>query len=164
MSIRLDVVRRASVPLICCALALTAASSLDGQSNVPAKPDAISLSGKMLYRPPALPNQQKLEADLEQARKSFAENKNDPEAMIWIGRRYGYLWRFNEAIEAFTIGIERWPDNPKFYRHRGHRYITVRQFAKAQADFEKAAAGTTSGSPDICREITRARTTRTSSA
>ena len=28
---------------------------------------------------------------------------------------------------------------PKFYRHRGHRYISIRQFAKAQADFEKAA-------------------------
>ena len=39
----------------------------------------------------------------------------------------------------FSKGIALYPDNPKFYRHRGHRYISIRQFAKAQADFEKAA-------------------------
>ena len=39
----------------------------------------------------------------------------------------------------FSKGIAMYPDNPKFYRHRGHRYISIRQFAKAQADFEKAA-------------------------
>jgi tetratricopeptide (TPR) repeat protein len=39
----------------------------------------------------------------------------------------------------FSKGIALHPDNPKFYRHRGHRYITIRQFAKAQADFERAA-------------------------
>ncbi|MBY0496858.1 MAG: hypothetical protein K2Y23_21825 [Cyanobacteria bacterium] len=32
-----------------------------------------------------------------------------------------------------------YPDNPKFYRHRGHRDISIREFAKAQADLEKAA-------------------------
>ena len=56
-----------------------------------------------------------------------------------MGRRLGYLWRFNDAIAMFSKGIELHPDNPKFYRHRGHRYISIRQFAKAQADFEKAA-------------------------
>ena len=56
-----------------------------------------------------------------------------------MGRRFGYLWRFNDAIAMFSKGIAMYPDNPKFYRHRGHRYISVRQFAAAQADFEKAA-------------------------
>jgi tetratricopeptide (TPR) repeat protein len=103
-------------------------------------PEATTLQGRPLFQPSTLPNKQKLEADLEQARTQLAANPGDPEALIWVGRRYGYLWRFQEAIGAFTSGIDRWPDNPKFYRHRGHRYITIRQFARAQADFEKAAA------------------------
>jgi tetratricopeptide (TPR) repeat protein len=103
-------------------------------------PEATSLSGRSLYRPDAIPNQQKLEADLADAQKALAASPNDPEALIWVGRRYGYVWRFREAIAAFTKGIERWPDNPKFYRHRGHRYVTVREFVRAQADLEKAAS------------------------
>jgi tetratricopeptide (TPR) repeat protein len=102
-------------------------------------PEATSLNGKPLMRPTALPNQQKLEAELAQAEKDLAARPNDAEAMIWVGRRLGYLWRFNDAIAAFTKGIAAHPGNPKFYRHRGHRYITIRQFAKAEADFEKAA-------------------------
>ena len=102
-------------------------------------PEATSLSGKPLYVPATLPNKQKLDADLAQAERTLAANPKDAEAIIWVGRRLGYLWRFNDAIAMFTKGIELHPDNPKFYRHRGHRYITIRQFAKAQADFEKAA-------------------------
>jgi tetratricopeptide (TPR) repeat protein len=104
-----------------------------------AKPEATSLAGKPLYIPTPVANQQKLEADLAQAQKDLAARPNDAEAMIWVGRRYGYLWRFNDAIAIFSKGIALHPDNPKFYRHRGHRYISIRQFAKAQADFEKAA-------------------------
>jgi tetratricopeptide (TPR) repeat protein len=103
------------------------------------KPEATSLSGKPLLIPAALPNQQQLQADLAAAEKTLAANPNDAEAMIWVGRRLGYLWRFNDAIAMFSKGIAMYPDNAKFYRHRGHRYITIREFSKAQADFEKAA-------------------------
>jgi tetratricopeptide (TPR) repeat protein len=112
-----------------------------------AKPEATSLSGKPLFVPPTIPNQQKLDADLAQAEKDLAANPTDAEAIIWVGRRLGYLWRFNDAIAMFTRGIALYPDNPKFYRHRGHRYITIRQFARAQADFEKAAQ-LVKGQPD----------------
>jgi len=119
------------------AVALSTASiTLPAQS---AKPEAMSLAGKPLMVPAAIPNKQKLDADLAQAEKTLAANPKDAEAIIWMGRRLGYLWRYNDAIAMFTKGIELHPNNPKMYRHRGHRYITVRQFAKAQADFEKAA-------------------------
>jgi tetratricopeptide (TPR) repeat protein len=103
------------------------------------KPEATSLSGKPLFVPATIPNKQKLDADLAQAEKALAAKPTDAEAIIWVGRRLGYLWRYNDAITMFTKGIALYPDNPKFYRHRGHRYLSVRQFAKAQADFEKAA-------------------------
>jgi tetratricopeptide (TPR) repeat protein len=104
-----------------------------------AKPEATSLAGKPLAVPLTLPNKPKLEADLAQAEKTLAADQRDPEAIIWVGRRLGYLWRYNDAIAMFTKGVDLHPNNPKMYRHRGHRYITIRQFARAQADFEKAA-------------------------
>ena len=123
--------------LVLCALSLTFAVPRAEQGA--AKPEAMSLTGKPLYRPAVLQNQQKLGADLEQAEKDLAARPDDAEAMIWVGRRLGYLWRFNDAIAMFSKGIAQHPGNPRFYRHRGHRYLTIRQFAKAEADFEKAA-------------------------
>ena len=120
-------------PAIAAALIAVAVATLDAQ-----KPEATSLSGKPLMIPATIATP-KLEADLAEAQKTLAANPTDAEAMIWVGRRFGYLWRFNDAIAMFSKGIALYPDNPKFYRHRGHRYISVRQFAAAQADFEKAA-------------------------
>lgn len=50
------------------------------------------------------------------------------------------MTRYREAIEMFTKGLEKFPDSPELYRHRGHRYVSTRQFDNAIADFEKAAA------------------------
>lgn len=106
-----------------------------------------SLLGTELLPPDPIPNQAKLEANLAEARAVLAANPDDPEALIWVGRRLAYLWRYQDAIEVFTQGIERWPDNPKFYRHRGHRYLTVRDFPRALADFQTAAT-MIEGKPD----------------
>lgn len=110
-------------------------------------PEATSLSGKPLFPPETIGNREKLEADLAQAEKALAAAPGDPEALIWLGRRQAYLWRYQDAIATFTKGIEQYPNNPKFYRHRGHRYISTRQFDKAQADFEKAVS-LIKGKPD----------------
>lgn len=99
----------------------------------------MSLSGKPLLPPDPIPRQAKLEADLAEARAVVAAQPDDPDALIWVGRRLGYLWRYHEAIDVFSEGIERWPADARFPRHRGHRYITVRDFARARADLERAA-------------------------
>jgi tetratricopeptide (TPR) repeat protein len=110
------------------------------------KPEATSLSGKPLYAV-ELPNREKLEADLAQAEKELAARPNDADAIIWVGRRLGYLWRYQDAIAMFSKGIALHPTNPRLYRHRGHRYITVRQFDRAIADFDKAVS-LIKGTPD----------------
>jgi tetratricopeptide (TPR) repeat protein len=110
------------------------------------KPEATSLAGKSLYAID-LPNRETLDADLARAEKDLAARPNDAEAIIWVGRRLGYLWRYQDAIAMFSKGIALHPNNPRLYRHRGHRYITVRQFDRAIADFEKAVALVT-GTPD----------------
>ena len=103
------------------------------------KPEATSLDGKPLL-PIELPNRAKLEADLSQAEKDLAAKPNDPDAIIWAGRRLAYLWRYQDAIAMFSKGIAQHPNDPRMYRHRGHRYITTRQFDRAVADFEKAVS------------------------
>lgn len=129
--------------LLCCGLAQTTSAQGHKRQYEGAfendKPEAISLLGKPLYRPKLPPETQaKLEEDLARARAEYNKDPEDPERLIWLGRRTAYLWRYREAIEIFSEGIKKHPDNPKLYRHRGHRYITVREFDKAIADLEKA--------------------------
>lgn len=80
-----------------------------------------------------------MEARLEATRRELDAKPNDPGARIWLGRRLAYLGRFNEAIEVYTEGIKKFPWDGRFYRHRGHRYITLRKFDLAINDFQKAA-------------------------
>ncbi|MEO5763646.1 MAG: tetratricopeptide repeat protein [Vicinamibacteria bacterium] len=56
-----------------------------------------------------------------------------------MGRRYGYLSRFRDAIVVFSRGVTKFPEDARFLRHRAHRYVSTRQFDKAIVDFEKAA-------------------------
>lgn len=110
-------------------------------SQPPAEaPEATSLSGEPLY-PMELSDDRRaeLEANLAEAQANYEEDPEDPENIIWLGRRLAYLWRYQDAIDVYTRGIELHPDNYKLYRHRGHRYITVREFDRAVADLEKAA-------------------------
>lgn len=74
----------------------------------------------------------------ELAKKNFKTNPNE-ENTIWLGRRTAYLGKYKEAIKIYTRGLEKFPNSYKLYRHRGHRYISTRNFKKAITDFKKAA-------------------------
>lgn len=103
--------------------------------------EATSLLGKPLVSPPLPePARVRAEADLAAARAALAKTPNDPDALIWVGRRLGYLGRFREAIAVYTDGANRFPADARFYRHRGHRYISVREFDAAVTDLERAAS------------------------
>lgn len=75
--------------------------------------------------------------NLEIAVKNYRANPSE-ENTIWLGRRTAYLGKYKEAVEIYTRGLKKFPDSYKLYRHRGHRYISLRQFDKAIADFKKA--------------------------
>jgi tetratricopeptide (TPR) repeat protein len=123
--------------VLCAAVMMIALATT--QAAAQSKPEATSLGGKPLMRI-TLDNQQALEANLAQAEKELAANPKSADAIIWVGRRLGYLWRYQDAIAMFSRGIAEHPNDPRMYRHRGHRYITVREFDKAVADFDKAVA------------------------
>jgi tetratricopeptide (TPR) repeat protein len=88
-----------------------------------------------------------MESQLNEARATWEKNRDDVDARIWVGRRTAYLGRFREAIAIFADGIMRHPADARFYRHRGHRYLTVREIDLAIADLEKAVA-LIQGQPD----------------
>lgn len=83
---------------------------------------------------------QKFLDQFNQALEEYLVNQNDVDKIIWYGRRTAYLGQYYEAIEIFTDGVRKFPDDPRLYRHRGHRYISVRDFEKAIVDLEIAAA------------------------
>jgi tetratricopeptide (TPR) repeat protein len=132
---------RPLIPLI--VLLVSAVGSLRAQ-----QPETLSLLGRPLIAPRLSDDtRRKLEAELEAARQAYDKNPGDPDAVIWLGRRTAYLGRFGEAIEVYTRGIEAHLDEPRLYRHRGHRYITIRKFDLAIRDLQKAAE-LVEGKPD----------------
>ena len=101
--------------------------------------EATSLLGKPLYAPELTAEERvELEKNLMKAKSDYAHQQN-ADALIWVGRRTAYLGRFRDAIDIFSEGIEKYPNDPRFYRHRGHRYLSIRSIDKAITDFEKAA-------------------------
>jgi len=75
---------------------------------------------------------------LSDERNDFIKNPDDANRIIWFGRRTAYTGEYKSAIEIYTDGIKWHPKDARMYRHRGHRYITLRCFDDAIRDFEKA--------------------------
>ena len=104
--------------------------------NPPQVIETITLLGDTLTSPEL--KESKSFDQFKSAQLNYFDNQDSPEALIWYGRRIAYLGYFKEAIKVFTLGIETYPNDARFYRHRGHRYISTRQYDKAINDFEKA--------------------------
>ena len=79
------------------------------------------------------------ETKLSEARELYEKDRNSADRVIWLGRRTAYLGRYKDSIRIYTEGIKQFPSDARLYRHRGHRFITLRCFDDAIADFEKAA-------------------------
>jgi tetratricopeptide (TPR) repeat protein len=126
------------LPVHCCAVLFLGAASLHAGSPA-AAPEAQSLLGQPLAAPTLAPEDAaRLEAQLAAARDAWARNPDDADALIWLGRRTAYLGRYRDAIAIFTDGIARHPGDARMLRHRGHRYLTVRELDRAVADLERA--------------------------
>jgi tetratricopeptide (TPR) repeat protein len=120
-------------------------------TSVSAQSDSIearSLLGRPLSRPPvSAAARSNLEAKLAAARQAFDHTPTNPDSIIWLGRRTAYLGRYREAIAIYSRGIKLHPNDARLYRHRGHRYLTIRRLADAARDLERADQ-LTRGQPD----------------
>ena len=98
------------------------------------KPAAYSLSDKPFYA--TTPSKKLLEKF--KVHQSNYEKEPSADNLIWYARFMAYQGKYDAAIDLFTKGIELFPSDARFYRHRGHRFISIRKFDEAIFDFEKA--------------------------
>ena len=122
--------------------------ALRASSPYPAGIEAISFLGDTLRTLPlSAETRARYERQLAEARFAYERAPTNADSIIWYGRRLAYLGRNRDAIDVYTRGIALHPNNPWLYRHRGHRYVTVRELDRAIADLEKAAK-LVEGKPD----------------
>lgn len=102
-----------------------------------------------MVRSPVYPEETRagLEMELIKARESYERDTVNADLLIWYGRRLAYLGKYEEAIEVFSKGMVIYPGEARMYRHRGHRFITVRCFDRAISDLE-IASGLIKGKKD----------------
>jgi tetratricopeptide (TPR) repeat protein len=108
-------------------------------ADLPEGAEAVSLLGVPLYPPDLTPERRaELETNLAAAQAAYDRSPEDADSIIWLGRRLAYLGGYRAAIDMFGRGIELHPTDARMYRHRGHRWITLRELDRAIADFERA--------------------------
>lgn len=111
-----------------------------GQRENKPRVSVTGLDGTVYYEPePDESEKKKLDSALQVAQKNFETDPSEAN-YIWLGRRLAYLSRYEDAVKIFTEGLQKYPDSYRLLRHRGHRYITLRQFDKAVADLQMAAS------------------------
>jgi len=121
-------------------------SSCNQIQNIPETPQFVidTLQGSSLLQKPLISpqvNQQRDSLQIQnylEALKAYEANKDQVPNIVWLGRRIAYLGDYKKAIEIYSKGINKFPNEAQFYRHRGHRYISTRQLDKAITDFEAA--------------------------
>ncbi|MDP1890116.1 MAG: prolyl oligopeptidase family serine peptidase [Gemmatimonadaceae bacterium] len=135
-------------------MTVAVAPALSAQAGTAAPPrrvdvQAVSLLGDSLRTLPlSAAARARYEAQLAEARRAYEHTPADLDSIIWYARRLGYVGQLRESIEIYTRGLAIHRDNPWLLRHRGHRYISVRDFDAAVRDLDLAAVLVV-GKPDI---------------
>lgn len=97
--------------------------------------ETISLLGDTLYSSPPT---KKLISRYQEKKVAYEKDPTNIDQIIWFGRFTAYLGNYNEAIKIYSDAIKKYPEEARLFRHRGHRYITLRNFDKAVEDFTMA--------------------------
>jgi len=74
---------------------------------------------------------------IARARAALDADPRNVGKFIALGVAQSGARQFREAIETFTRGLAVAPNDAMLYRWRGHRYLSVREFAKAKADLTR---------------------------
>jgi Flp pilus assembly protein TadD len=91
------------------------------------------------YRSPA-GTEYRAQADtgpIARAQTALDADPRNVQRIIALGVAQSGARQFREAIATFTRGLAIAPNDAMLYRWRGHRYISVREFDKAQADLTR---------------------------
>lgn len=110
------------------------------EPSLPGEPECFSLFGEPLYRPSMIPSLHEKQQNLyDEALTVWMNDPEDLDNIIWLGRRTAYMGRYRESAAIYSMGLKKFPEDPKLYRHRGHRFITMRLLNLAVQDFRRAA-------------------------
>ena len=125
--------------VISIGLLLLSAGSSSAQDDQPALHDRVPQATSLLGNPlvAGQPSAELVER-FERRKAAYDAEPDDADKLIWYARFLAYQGDYLAAIETYTRGIDRFPRDPRMYRHRGHRYITIREFDKAIADMDRA--------------------------
>ncbi len=99
----------------------------------------VLAQGSVQYRSPQ-GVQYRAQADTGPIARAQAALDADPrnvQRIIALGVAQSGARQFREAIATFTRGLEIAPNDAMLYRWRGHRYLSVREFAKAESDLTR---------------------------
>ncbi|WP_343487034.1 tetratricopeptide repeat protein [Allomuricauda sp. d1] len=132
------------IKLLLLSIFLTCACKQAPKRPASEKVQIDTLQGRSLLGTPLVSQQIKFQGEnkvknFKGALDTYKKEPGSAENIIWLGRRLAYLGDYQRAIKAYTEGIEKFPDDARFYRHRGHRHISTRQLDQAIADLEEAA-------------------------
>lgn len=97
------------------------------------EPETVSLLGVKLYA------QKDEKGEIPAAAEKLAADPKNIDLLIALGRAQANVWRYRDAIVTYTRGIGMAPRDARLYRHRGHRYISVRDYTRARDDMQRAA-------------------------
>ncbi len=97
------------------------------------EPEVYSALGKAYLAHPD-PNRTIEAADL-----ALAKSPASADLLLAAARARDTLLRFSESIPLYTRGIDEFPNDVRFLRFRGHRFISIRRFDPAIVDLKKAA-------------------------
>ena len=77
---------------------------------------------------------------IARAQAALAADSTNVDLLIRLGIAQSGARQFREAIQTFSRGLARAPENAMLYRWRGHRYLSVRELDRAEADFARGLA------------------------
>lgn len=124
------------LPLLSVIVLLSCNNKVEEGVNPIEHYEAISLLGDTLRS--AVPSEKLLERYSEK-QKIFDDNPHDLDNVIWFGRFTAYKGDYLTAISIYSEGLREFQDESRLLRHRGHRYISIREFDKAINDLSRAA-------------------------
>lgn len=98
--------------------------------------EATSFRGEPLERNPVPADRL---AEIDSAIQPLEEKGElSEDDYIELGRLYIAANRFRDSIDLYTRGLEQYPESFRLRRHRGHRYINLRDLDSAIVDLREA--------------------------
>jgi tetratricopeptide (TPR) repeat protein len=98
------------------------------------EPQYVSAAGQKYYAQPDAQGQ------VAEARKKSEAAPKDVALLIALGDALAAVTNHREAIRVYDRAFELDKANALLHQQRGHRHLSIRRFAEARADLEKAAA------------------------